>query len=94
MNLLDGLADCLGFPPMLYTYLAYAQQWLHDARLARFPLWLADYGVSSCPASVGPWKTVAMWQDTDRAAVRGIIGGVDESLLARDTSGLKALGKP
>lgn len=83
----------VGFPPLLYSYQSYIQQALGDARLARYPLWLANYG-PACPPSLGIWQEIALWQHTERATVPGIPGLVDESLIARDLAGLRALGKP
>jgi GH25 family lysozyme M1 (1,4-beta-N-acetylmuramidase) len=69
-----------GRTPMLYTYPYF---WEHDVNdptaLARYPLWMAEYGVSHGPVS-------DLWQYTDHAAIKGIVGAVDVSRFA-GTSG-------
>lgn len=82
-----------GFPPLLYTFAAYAQEWLHDPGLAFMPLWLADWA-PSIPAGIGPWASIALWQYSGHGSCPGVSGEVDLSRISRDLAGLKALGKP
>jgi lysozyme len=62
-----------GRTPMLYTYPYF---WEHDlgdpTALARYPLWMANFGAKVAPTS-------DLWQYTDRAHIKGIQGAVDVS---------------
>jgi GH25 family lysozyme M1 (1,4-beta-N-acetylmuramidase) len=67
------LRSLTGRTPMLYTYPAFWSSTMADTTaFARFPLWMASYGVSTAP-------TADVWQYTDHASISGIHGGVDES---------------
>ena len=61
-----------GRTPMLYTYPSF---WTNDIRdpsaLARYPMWMAEYGVRKGPVS-------DLWQYTSSARIKGIVGRVDE----------------
>jgi lysozyme len=62
-----------GRTPMLYTYPNFWGHALNDPKaLARYPLWMAEYGVSRAPTS-------DLWQYTSTAHVKGIVGDVDLS---------------
>jgi GH25 family lysozyme M1 (1,4-beta-N-acetylmuramidase) len=62
-----------GRTPMLYTYPNFWEDDLADpGALARYPLWMAEYGVARAPVS-------DLWQYTDHAHINGIVGGVDVS---------------
>lgn len=54
-----------------------------DARLSVYPLWLAQYGVSS-PYMNNHWREWAGWQYTDSGRVRGIHGTVDRDYFTED----------
>lgn len=47
-----------------------------DGELTRYPLWIAEYGVSS-PSSAVNWDAWAGWQYSDTGRVPGISGYVD-----------------
>ncbi len=70
-----------GRTPMLYTYPSF---WTNDisdpSALARYPMWMAEYGVRKGPVS-------DLWQYTSTARIKGIVGRVDESRFV-GTSGL------
>jgi GH25 family lysozyme M1 (1,4-beta-N-acetylmuramidase) len=62
-----------GRTPMLYTYPSFWDYDLADpTALARYPLWMASYGVSTAPVA-------DLWQYTSGAHINGIDGAVDES---------------
>lgn len=90
---LQHVEAVVGFPPLLYSFSDYITRHLQAPALAHYPLWLASWG-TFCPPSLAPWPTVALWQDADSASCPGVSGPVDESLIARDPAGLRALGKP
>ena len=56
-----------GRKPIVYAYLYYLNNILSSEITQRYPVWVANYGVSR--PSRGKWY---MWQFTDRALVRGI----------------------
>lgn len=66
--------------PGLYASSAYISQRLQDTRLARFPLWLANWQFTpdERPPVPFPWATYEFVQYTDRATnVPGVGGTVD-----------------
>lgn len=54
-----------------------------DARLAVYPLWIADYGVAR-PDMRNHWKRWAGWQYTDAGRVEGIHGRVDRNYFTEE----------
>ncbi len=54
-----------------------------DARLAVYPLWIADYGVAR-PDMRNHWKRWAGWQYTDAGRVEGIRGRVDRDYFTEE----------
>ena len=56
-----------GRKPIVYANLYYLNNILSSEITQRYPVWVANYGVSR--PSWGQWY---MWQFTDRALVRGI----------------------
>ncbi len=59
-----------------------------DNRFARFPLWIAHYGVK-CPLVPSPWKTWAFWQGSESSAVPGMSGACDTDVFNGDLGDLK-----
>lgn len=53
------------------------------ARLAVYPLWIADYGVAR-PDMRNHWKRWAGWQYTDAGRVEGIRGRVDRNYFTEE----------
>lgn len=87
------VSKSVGFKLLLYGSLSYIESYLNDASLQEyFNLWVADYGPTTCPKTVGIW-TPQLWQYTDKGVVSGLQGFVDVSTTALDINGLKALGK-
>jgi GH25 family lysozyme M1 (1,4-beta-N-acetylmuramidase) len=74
--------------PGIYASSSYIQQRLQDARLARYPLWLANWTFTpdarpSCPA---PWTSYQFLQYTDKAnGIPGIAGTVDANIFLDKT---------
>lgn len=68
--------------PGLYASSAYILQRLQDARLARYPLWLANWQFTADerPACPPPWTIYEAVQYTDRAVIPGIAGNVDADI--------------
>ncbi len=55
---------------------AYNASNVFGSELAKFPLWLAEYGVDE-PDLNNPWKEYSGWQYTDEGRVSGIVSYVD-----------------
>ena len=69
--------------PEIYAGNAYILARLQDSRLARYPLWLADwtYDPSVLPPCPAPWKAYIGLQYSDRATnIPGISGKVDADI--------------
>ncbi len=69
--------------PGLYASSAYIAQRLQDARLARYPLWLANWQFTpdERPPVPAPWSKYEFVQYTDRATnVPGIASAVDANI--------------
>lgn len=69
--------------PGLYASSAYITERLSDIRLARYPLWLANwqYTPDERPACPLPWASYEFVQYTDKATnVPGIAGSVDANI--------------
>lgn len=69
--------------PIIYTDLYFAQTYLKDPRLARFPLWIAQYQ-STLTALPEPWGedgacrgTWCLWQHSQNGRVKGVDAPVD-----------------
>jgi GH25 family lysozyme M1 (1,4-beta-N-acetylmuramidase) len=69
-----------GDAPTIYTMPGFLQALNHPAELARFPLWIAHWGVSS-PTIPAPFADWAAWQWSSGGHVPGIQGAVDLSWL-------------
>lgn len=72
---LETVEQRSGHPVMLYTGAAFARSYL-GIQLARWPLWIAHYGVYQ-PMSNGTWERWAMHQYSETGRVDGIAGKVD-----------------
>lgn len=71
----ERLNEKTGEVPLFYTDASGAADRWGD-RLVNYPLWVADYGVSS-PYSIGSWSEWAGFQYADNGRVSGISGKVD-----------------
>lgn len=74
--------ELLDVTPMIYSYTYFIREHLMGRELARFPLWLANYGINDgvrhvILAGVGPWSAWAVHQYTSNGAVPGVSGRVD-----------------
>ncbi|MCQ4637523.1 hypothetical protein NE619_12370 [Anaerovorax odorimutans] len=72
---MEELEKLTGLKPMVYSDASNAQN-LWDRRLARYPLWVADYGRDE-PYSTGHWRAWEGFQYSDRGRISGIDGLVD-----------------
>lgn len=88
---LEHVEKATGIPPMIYTAASFFQNFPDPERFARFPLWVANYGVlmPNIPAPFTAWK---FWQYTDHELVPGT-GKIDASWFNGTIDDLKALTK-
>lgn len=88
---LRRVEDRAGVRPLVYTggWFAGPHGFAAVPALAEYPLWLAAYQ-DALPPAPAPWRSVAIWQHSDRGSVPGVGGGVD---LNRAFVPLASLGK-
>ncbi len=103
----DETERYFGVPPLIYTYPWFYRSRVADAvrasasiaeRLARCPLWMADYSKGERPADDAgpfvpmPWTSWAFWQTSgDKSShVAGIPGPVDHDVFNGDDSAFRA----
>lgn len=75
VTFLEEAQRLTGREMMVYSD-AYNANHVFDASVARWPLWVAEYGPEE-PTLTGAWRTWAGFQYTDRGSVPGIRGEVD-----------------
>lgn len=71
------LEKLTGYRPAFYSN-EYDVRVLWGSGLSKYPLWIAEYGVSR-PSSVGSWKSWTGFQYSDKGAVSGVRGLVDRN---------------
>jgi GH25 family lysozyme M1 (1,4-beta-N-acetylmuramidase) len=64
---LEAVETRLKRKPVIYTDLAFAEQYLSDTFFARYPLWIAEYGHRPTPGLPAVWKDQGqvIWQRSD-----------------------------
>ncbi|MEZ5017031.1 MAG: GH25 family lysozyme [Flavipsychrobacter sp.] len=67
LSFLKELETLSGKTPMVYTNYAFANQYLTNATLAKYPLWLAEYSGQASPSIPAAWQQdgYTIWQKTD-----------------------------
>jgi lysozyme len=73
---LDIVEKATGRTPIIYAASGFWETIEGRSRFSRYPLWVANYGVS-CPATPDTWSKWHFWQQSDTGRVPGISGGVD-----------------
>lgn len=72
------VGKAIGCTPVIYTSPNYAQVALaHDARLAKYPLWVSHYTGHPAPIVPDPWKAWDIWQWDNTGHVDGVSVPVD-----------------
>ena len=82
---MNHIKDTTGLTGVIYTNSNYANNYL-DSSVTQWPLWIAEYGVSS--PNTGVWSTWWFWQYTSSGSVSGISGDVDLDYYNGDISSL------
>lgn len=80
---LERVEELTGQRPMIYADHSTASAQLEEA-VARYPLWLAQWGVEEPSLEGTHWGEWAGWQYTDRGLVPGITGHVDRDRFTED----------
>ncbi len=80
---LEELEEQIGEVPVIYSDASNANTTFDDERLGRYPLWIAEYGVSR-PNMENTWRRWSGWQYTDTGNVEGISGDVDRDYFRKD----------
>jgi GH25 family lysozyme M1 (1,4-beta-N-acetylmuramidase) len=87
LSFLEEAERLTGRPPMIYSYANFFLKHMEpDLRLARFPLWIAHYGVHlKAPAPIVPWSLFdgyAIWQFSSSGRTLGThrnVGDLNQS---------------
>ena len=74
---LETLENSTNIKAVIYSN-AYSARTIFGKELTKYPLWVANYGVST-PGSNGKWDTWVGWQYTSTGTVNGISGYVDKN---------------
>lgn len=74
---LETLENATNSQPIIYSN-AFSARTIFSQELTKYPLWVANYGVSA-PASNGKWETWVGWQYTSTGTVNGVSGYVDRN---------------
>lgn len=74
---LETLENATNIKAVIYSN-AYSARTIFSSELAKYPLWVANYGVST-PGSNGKWDSWVGWQYTSTGTVNGISGYVDRN---------------
>lgn len=77
---LQEVSALTGRTPMIYVSPAFwAERLGNSTSFHSYPLWIANYGVSS-PQVPGGWPTWSFWQSTSSGRISGISGNVDRDV--------------
>ena len=86
---LDTVEKATGRIPMVYTDVAFGNQYLSDSRFQKYGLWIAEYGpaVRSVPS---PWASSGwnFWQYSQSGNIPGIAGVADTDYFAGNRESL------
>jgi GH25 family lysozyme M1 (1,4-beta-N-acetylmuramidase) len=88
---LNRTAAVTGRTPIIYTNPSFwTGNMANSTGFARYPLWLAAYGVASPPA-IGGWAGYTFWQFTSTGSIPGASAGLDVSVFNGSFAQLKAM---
>jgi len=73
---LEHVKSRAGVTPIIYTYPSFWSQMGSTTQFRTYPLWIANYGVTSPHLPAG-WKKYTIWQYTSSGSLPGIAGLVD-----------------
>lgn len=87
---LDLVEQATGRVPIIYTNPSYWDS-LGTSAFGRYPLWVAEYGVSS-PKLPSGWTSWTFWQFSESGTVAGISGSVDLDVFSGSLAELQGMG--
>lgn len=77
ITFLETLENVTNSEAVIYSN-AYSARTIFSDSLTKYPLWVANYGVSQ-PEANGKWNTWVGWQYTSTGSVNGVSGYVDRN---------------
>ena len=86
---LDAVEQATGRVPIIYTSPTFWNS-LGTSAFGRYPLWVAEYGVTSPKLPAG-WAGWTFWQYSESGTVAGISGSVDLNVFQGTSAELEAL---
>ncbi len=87
LSFLTLLEQKYGRTPMIYTDVNTGNAYLNDARLANYPLWIANYTTKSAPTIPGQWSDWTIWQYSASGNINGT--AVDEDYFNGNVNAMK-----
>lgn len=87
LSFLDLIEQKYGRTPMIYTDVNTGNAYLSDSRLAKFPLWIANYTTKPAPTIPGQWLDWTMWQYSASGNINGT--AVDEDYFNGGVNAMK-----
>lgn len=76
------LEELTNKPVIIYSN-TYAARTIWNGKITKYPLWVAEYGVSK-PRDNGKWNSYVGWQYTNMGNIKGINGNVDRDKFTKD----------
>ena len=76
------LEELTNKPTVIYSN-TYAARTIWNGEIIKYPLWVAEYGVSK-PRDNGKWNSYVGWQYTNMGNIKGINGNVDRDKFTKD----------
>ena len=76
------LEELTNKPVIIYSN-TYAARTIWNGEITKYPLWVAEYGVSK-PRDNGKWNSYVGWQYTNMGNIKGINGNVDRDKFTKD----------
>lgn len=90
---LERVEAAAGVRPIIYTSWGFWSGLSGASALARYPLWVANYGVQCPEVPTNTWSGYSFWQYSDRGTIPGISGPVDLDVFQGTRAQLDALGR-
>ena len=76
------LEELTNKPTVIYSN-TYAARTIWNGEIIKYPLWVAEYGVSK-PRDNGKWNSYVGWQYTNMGNIKGVNGNVDRDKFTKD----------
>lgn len=91
LTFLNTISELSGKLPIVYVDPSFANTYFKDSRLAKYPLWIAEYTEKDAPTIPNVWTNNGwdFWQRSAKYTEKGILGNVDHDLFDGDINDLK-----